>query len=163
MMRNIKIDRESLKGYFTATVLVAAGLFFLYDIVSDIASAYDSVAHIAIEAVVFAAAMLALWLEIKRVIRLRRQVSQERDRVARLSGELFHHIEKAFDQWKLTHSEREIAVMLIKGLSMAEIAALREVKDKTVRQHAANIYAKAGYSNRNELASHFIQDLMSTA
>jgi len=104
--------------------------------------------------------MIALWFEIKRAIHFRRQVSVERERVARLSGELFHQIEKAFDQWQLTSSEREVAIMLIKGMSMAEIAAVRAVKDKTIRQHATNIYAKAGYSNRNELASHFIEDLL---
>ena len=41
------------------------------------------------------------------------------------------------------------------------IAALREVKEKTVRQQATSIYAKAGYAGRHELVAHFIEDLMS--
>ncbi len=153
---------ESLKGYFTTVVLIIAAGFFFHDIFTDISKGYESLTHTVIEAIIFTIVIMALWFEIRRVIQLRQQVSKERDRVARLSGELFHNIEQAFDQWRLTNSEREVAIMLIKGMSMAEIGAAREVKDKTIRQHATNIYAKAGYANRNELASHFIEDLLST-
>lgn len=154
---------ESLKGYFTAAVLVAAGVFFLYDIMTDIAKGTDASSHIIIEVTVFAAVSMALGLEIHRVIRLRQQVALERDRVARLSGELFQHIENAFSQWQLTESEREVAIMLIKGMSMAEVAGARNSKEKTVRQHATNIYSKAGVANRSELASYFIEDLLNTS
>jgi len=160
MTDNDKTKREVLKGYFTTAVLISAGIFFVHDIVGDAAKGYESSAHIVIEALVFSAMMIALWLEIKRAIYFRRQVSVERERVARLSGELFHQIEKAFDQWRLTSSEREVAIMLIKGMSMVEIGNARSVKEKTVRQHATNVYAKAGYSNRSELTSHFIEDLL---
>ncbi len=162
MVKTGKVNDESLKGYFTTVVLIVAGGFFFHDIVTDIARGHESRGYMAVEAAIFTVVMIALWLEIRRTIQLRQQVSKERDRVARLSGELFHNIEKAFDRWRLTNSEREVAIMLIKGMSMAEIGAVREVKDKTIRQHATNIYAKAGYSNRNELASHFIEDLLST-
>jgi len=44
---------------------------------------------------------------------------------------------------------------------MKEIAEARNVKEKTVRGQATSIYAKSGYAGRNELAAHFIEDLMS--
>lgn len=160
-MSNIgKATKESLKGYFTATVLVAAGVFFLYDIIIDLAKGSDSISHMAVEITVFTVVVLALWLEIVRVIRLRREVLLEYERAQRLSGELFQHMERTFGRWDLTHAERDIAIMLIKGLSMAEVAEARSSKEKTVRQHATNIYAKANVSNRSELASYFIEDLI---
>ena len=66
-----------------------------------------------------------------------------------------------FDHWGLSPSEHEIALLLIKGLSMKEIAEARQVKEKTIRQQATGVYAKSGYTGRHELAAHFIEDLMS--
>jgi DNA-binding NarL/FixJ family response regulator len=43
---------------------------------------------------------------------------------------------------------------------MKEIAGVRKVKEKTVRQQATQIYAKSGYAGRHELAAHFIEDLI---
>lgn len=52
-------------------------------------------------------------------------------------------------------------MLLIKGLSMKEIASLRNVKEKTVRLQASTVYAKSGYAGRHELSAHFIENLMS--
>jgi len=43
---------------------------------------------------------------------------------------------------------------------MHEIAEVRHVKEKSVRQQASGIYAKTGLANRYELTSHFIEDLL---
>jgi DNA-binding CsgD family transcriptional regulator len=66
-----------------------------------------------------------------------------------------------FAEWGLSPSESEVALLLIKGLSMREISQARQVKEKTVRQQATSVYAKSGYVGRHELAAHFIEDLMS--
>lgn len=151
---------ENTKSYFTVLALVVAGVFFVHDIVTDLIKGSEPSGHLTIEIIVFIGVIVALWSEISRVIRLRGEVKIERERVARLSGELFHSIEKALDHWGLTESESEVAIMLIKGMSMAEIGEVRSVKEKTVRQHATSVYAKSGCANRNELASYFIEDLM---
>ena len=44
--------------------------------------------------------------------------------------------------------------------TLFEISEMRQVKEKTVRQQATQIYAKSGYAGRHELAAHFIEDLM---
>ena len=71
-----------------------------------------------------------------------------------------HAISSQFDRWNLTVSESEVAYLLIKGLSLEEIAGVRDSKPKTVRQHATNIYAKAGLRGRHELAAYFLEDLL---
>jgi DNA-binding NarL/FixJ family response regulator len=66
-----------------------------------------------------------------------------------------------FNKWGLSTSEAEVALLLIKGLSMKEIAEVRQVKEKTVRTQSASIYAKSAQAGRHELAAFFIEDLMS--
>ena len=135
-------------------------MFFLYDIVVDLLRKNESGLHLAIEGMVFIATLLVLTNEIVRVMRLRSDLHQEQNKVARLSGHLADVIERDFASWGLTDSEREIAILLIKGLSMQEIGTLRGVKEKTVRQQATSIYAKSNCPNRHELAAKFIEDLL---
>lgn len=68
-------------------------------------------------------------------------------------------IDAQFDTWQLTHTEREIAVLLLKGLGHKQIAAQTGRSERTVRQHAVSIYGKAGLAGRAELAAFFLQDL----
>jgi len=51
-------------------------------------------------------------------------------------------------------------MLLLKGLSIKEIAALRETHEKTVRQQASAIYRKAGVAGRHAFAAWFIEDLL---
>ena len=50
--------------------------------------------------------------------------------------------------------------LLLKGLSIKEIASLRETHEKTVRQHASAIYRKAELPGRHAFAAWFLEDLL---
>lgn len=150
----------SLKQCLPAIVLVAATLFFAYDIIVDLLDDRESSLHIAVELVVFLSVTAILFTELRRVAELGRKISREQAKTARLSGELLVVMRRQFAQWRLSPSESEVALLLIKGLSMREISAARGVKEKTVRQQATSIYAKSGYAGRHELAAHFIEDLL---
>ena len=141
--------------YIPAVVLITASLFFIYDIAADLLNGSDSYFHILVEFAVFTGTSIALYLEIRRVMQLHSTVVVEKDKVARLSGDLFNAINRSFEQWNLTATEKEIALLLIRGLSMQEIGVLRGVKEKTIRQQATQIYAKSGYSNRDSYAGFF--------
>jgi len=151
----------SIRNYFPALVLAFAMLFFIYDIVNDLVNGGDSYLHITVELLVFAAISIVLFRELERVKFLNKAVQEEKSKTARLAGELLTVIQEEFAVWKLTPSEKDVALLLIKGLSMKEIADIRGVKEKTVRAQSTNIYAKSGYAGRHELAAHFIEDLMS--
>ena len=69
-------------------------------------------------------------------------------------------IDAQFKSWHLTPTEREIALMLLKGYGHKEIAALTARSERTVRQHASVVYDKAGIAGRAELAAYFLNDLM---
>lgn len=69
-------------------------------------------------------------------------------------------LKEQFENWKLTQTEREVAMLLLKGLSFKEIAAVRSTMEKTVRQQASAIYKKANVSGRHEFSAWFIEDLL---
>jgi DNA-binding NarL/FixJ family response regulator len=72
-------------------------------------------------------------------------------------------IERQFDAWGLTAAEREIGLLILKGLSHKEIATLRSTSDATVRQQAQAIYRKAKVPGRTAFAAYFLDDLMPAA
>lgn len=81
-------------------------------------------------------------------------------RLKKLMGEFSAIIQAQFTEWNFTQSEKEVALLLLKGLSLDEIASVRDTKEKTVRQQASNLYKKAGLSGRHELVAYFFEDLL---
>jgi len=69
-------------------------------------------------------------------------------------------IERQLTAWGLTSAEREVAMLMLKGLRHKEIAALRGTSERTVRQQALTIYKKAGLDGRTDLAAFFLEDLL---
>lgn len=155
------VSRISSLPYATL-VLALATAFFGWDIVSDLLDGSEASLHLIVELLVFVAVSAALYQELRRTRGLRREVETERDRTARLSGELHAAMLRRFVEWGLSPSEQEVALLLIKGLSMKEISVARNVREKTVRQQATTVYAKAGCSGRHELAALFIEDLLAS-
>lgn len=69
-------------------------------------------------------------------------------------------IDRQFDAWGLTPTEREVALLLLKGHGHKQIAALTGRSERTVRQHAVAVYGKSGLGGRAELAAFFLEDLL---
>lgn len=69
-------------------------------------------------------------------------------------------IDQQLTQWNLTIAEKEVAFLLLKGLSLKEIAEIRKTTEKTARVQSMAIYAKAGISGRSELSAFFLEDLL---
>ncbi|HEY5618378.1 MAG TPA: LuxR C-terminal-related transcriptional regulator [Vicinamibacterales bacterium] len=92
--------------------------------------------------------------------------------VARIQGErwrseartllngLGEAIDAQFSRWNLTEAEREVALLLLKGLSLKEIAAVRASTERTVRAQARSLYSKAGLTGRAALSAFFLEDLL---
>jgi len=78
--------------------------------------------------------------------------------------ELIHGLSEAidlqFDKWSLTTAEREVGLFILKGMSYKEIAVLRGVSEKTVRQQAHAIFRKGRLSGRAALSAFFLEDLL---
>jgi DNA-binding CsgD family transcriptional regulator len=74
--------------------------------------------------------------------------------------EFFKVIQWQFSEWLLSPSEAEVALLLLKGLSIKEIAEARATQEKTVRKQASAIYEKSGLAGRHELSAWFFEDLL---
>jgi putative tricarboxylic transport membrane protein len=73
---------------------------------------------------------------------------------------LSDQIDRQFEKWGLTAAEREIALLMLKGLRHKEIASVRGTSERTVRQQALTIYKKAGLEGRADLTAFFLEDLL---
>jgi len=69
-------------------------------------------------------------------------------------------IQQQFNDWGLSQSEQEVAMLMLKGMNFHEIATIRNTKEKTARQQASSIYAKSGLQGRHELSAWFIEDFL---
>lgn len=94
---------------------------------------------------------------LRRALRERYMAEEQ---LRRASGAFMDLLQERFGEWGLTPSEKDVALFAIKGMSTAEIAALRSTSEGTVKAQTNAIYRKAGVSGRSQLLSLFIEDLM---
>ncbi len=64
-----------------------------------------------------------------------------------------------FHEWDMTAAEREVGLLVLKGLSHKEIAALRATTEATVRQQAQSIYRKSNLPGKTAFSAYFLEDL----
>jgi len=146
-----------------AIILLQAlcAVFFIGDVIIDLNQGdYLDDVHFYLEA--FAAlALIAGVFYLMRELRdlLNRMAAMEFGiRAAR--GEMAKLIDTFFDQWRLTPSEREIALLILKGIDNDSIARMRGTAPGTVRAQCTQIYAKAAVDGRAQFLSIFMEELL---
>ena len=78
------------------------------------------------------------------------------------AGGRFHDmIIDQFQKWVLSEAESEIGILLIKGMSIAEIADLRDRRQATIQVKNSAIHQESGMYNRAQLVSYFVEELTS--
>jgi DNA-binding CsgD family transcriptional regulator len=71
-------------------------------------------------------------------------------------------MEKQFQDWGMTAAERDVGLLILKGMNHKEIAALRGTSEATVRQQAQAIYRKAGLPGKTAFSAYFLEDLLAS-
>jgi len=160
---------------FAAVAVLAAA-----DILADVGEG-TTAEHLALEgaivvvglagAIVMAARLRAAVREARALGREARELSSRLD-ASRAEAEQFKKdaadliaglgaaIDRQLERWGLSPAEKDVALLLLKGLSHKEIADVRSVSEATVRQQARALYKKAGLAGRAELAAFFLEDLL---
>lgn len=77
-----------------------------------------------------------------------------------VAGEFQLYVDKQFEQWQLTPTERHVAIFVMKGFSNAEIARLRGTTESTVKSQLTSVFRKTGLSSRQQLTTHLIEDIL---
>jgi len=162
-------DEHQLKRT-VAILLVAIGLGGIIDLAMDRPARWLSFHVIYEVALVLGALATALWLargwgsaaasnrELRQSL-TERQAERDAWRASAeqaLAG-LGEAIDAQFTAWGLTPAEREVALLVLKGHGHKEIAVRTGRSERTVRQHAAAAYGKAGLGGRAELAAFFLE------
>jgi DNA-binding NarL/FixJ family response regulator len=72
------------------------------------------------------------------------------DKVTTVDVDLGKLVNKALSKARLTRKEEEVARLVLKGLTSAEIGAMMGNSEKTIKQHLTQVYAKLGVAGRAE-------------
>jgi DNA-binding CsgD family transcriptional regulator len=161
-------------------VFAVIALLAAIDIAWDLGEG-TTVSHVVVEGGLFLVGLIGAVIMARRlvaVVRGARLAREEADALAKrleetaaeaarwrseardlLSG-LGAALDRQFERWALSPAEKEVALLLLKGLSHKEIAAARSITEATARQQARAVYKKAGLSGRNDLAAFFLEDLL---
>ncbi len=136
--------------------------YFLLDILLDLFWP-QSAMHLAENDVVEALVVIALFFGLAFTANELRQLLSRQDRledqIRVASGAFSEVLEARFHEWSLTSAERDVAILALKGFSIAEMADLRDTKEGTIKAQCAAVYRKADVSGRLQLLSIFLDDL----
>lgn len=158
---------------FFVVLLIIITLLTTSDLISDYLEGTEAW-HLSIEALVVLMSVGGIAYLLQAFIKRQRELdaikaqlaqtkddlSEARQQISAAGQEYSQVIQKQFETWQLTPSEKEVASLLLKGLSFDEIANVRNTKEKTVRQQATAIYRKSGLSSRHEFAAWFFEDFL---
>lgn len=166
------VETEGRTGRLAIVALSVVLALLAVDLASDAGERVGRT-HLVIETVALVVSAVGIGLLVARLRRLDHAQRQLVLRLAASESEARHWrreaaeavlglraaIERQFDRWELTGAEREIALLLLQGLSHKQIAGRRGASERTVRQQAHMLYGKAGMGGRADLAAFFLRDL----
>jgi DNA-binding CsgD family transcriptional regulator len=150
----------------TAVLFGTIALFIGVDLLTDSGEGVG-IGHLAAELVVLVSASFGLGVMLWRLSRLRQALAAAREDAGRWQAEnrdlvqgLGVAIASQFAAWGLSDAESDVGLLLLKGLSLQEIADLRETSERTVREQARAVYRKSQLSGRSALSAYFLEDLL---
>lgn len=153
-------DVGSRVGGIAALLFVAIAGLIGVDITADYRSGTEA-SHLLTEAAVMVAAFAGAKIRLSvDLVAARQEAERFRNEARDALRGLGEAIDRQFIRWQLSPAEREVGLLLLKGLSHKEVAAARSTSETTIRQQALAIYRKAGLHNRAELSAFFLEDLL---
>lgn len=167
------IKMKSKERFVVAGVLGLVALLAGADLVTD---AREGVVfwHVLIEGSVAVSAIFGVFYILRGTVELKHQLEREVDKFSDFKIEaerwrvnsrkyiegLANAIDQQLTKWGLSPAEKEVAFLLLKGLSLKEIADVRATAEKTARAQSAAIYSKSGLTGRSDLSAFFLEDLL---
>lgn len=164
-----KLSQEHFIMIFLLLVVIASA----GDLVTDLSQGATQ-SHLLQESAILSLAIIVLsWLVYdhnrnKKMLNLLHQeleytkklIPSKSAEVQAATSQLSEAIAQQFIAWKLSKSEKEVGLLLLKGFSVKEISSIRGTAEKTIRQQASSIYHKSGVPGRHAFAAWFIEDFL---
>ena len=159
-------DNRGSNKTFNAGVVVyaASALTFLSELIGEVTGYYlfsaSWIVHEIIALVTFLGFVVGGIL-IWRSYAFAQKNSAEMERLLRSAqGEFFEMLNLQFDKWHLSDAERDVALLTVKGMSVSEIAELRNTSPGTIKSQNNAIYRKADVKSRTQLLGKLIDRLL---
>ncbi len=167
-MKELKSRPGNGRGQFfwvvaVMTLMAISEFVLIFDILSEYFGIYfDFYNEYHIELETLAVFTLGVSLIIFGICfnNIRRENRDYRSSVELASGEFLRVVDEKFREWNFTSSEEEVALLLIKGLTIYEVAQVRNTQTGTIKSQSNAVYRKSGLKGRNELVAYFIEDLL---
>lgn len=105
-------------------------------------------------------AVLGFFCGMVATVRYYRDNARLQQRMGNVQKKFETLVADIFREWQLTEAEGEIAMLLIKGFSIAEISTIREKSEGTVKNQCSAVYRKAGVSSKQQLVSSVLDMLI---
>lgn len=170
-LHEVKVKKLLTRLLLPITLIV---ILFLIDISFDINERINP-KHLAIEFLIYMVIIYIAYigyrfykLDKKSINAVKENISQSNTELKYWQNQnktlidgLANKIHEQFKIWGLTQAEMDVALFIIKGFSLEEIAGLRGTSERTIRDQAASVYRKAKLKNRIELSAYFLEDLLS--
>jgi len=170
-LHQIKVKKLLARLLLPVTFIV---ILFLIDISLDIHERINP-KHLAIEFMIYMVIIYIAYIGYRFYKLDEKSINAVRENISKSNTELKYwqnqnktlieglsnKIHEQFKIWALTQAEMDVALLIIKGFSLEEIANLRGTSERTIRDQAASVYHKAKLKNRIELSAYFLEDLLS--
>lgn len=140
-----------------AALQLGCGIVFAVDVFVERS---ELTAHTGVELLGVIALAIGASLSISQYSQLLRRNSKVERELAAASGAFQEVVEHYFRTWELTEAECDVALLSIKGVSIADIAVMRQTRPGTIKAQNAAIYRKSGVSNRAELLAVMVEELI---
>jgi DNA-binding CsgD family transcriptional regulator len=142
----------------------ASALAFLSELIGEITGYYlfsaSWLVHEIIALATFFGFLIGGFL-IWRSYQSSRESHEQMERLLRSAqGEFFEMLTLQFDRWQLSEAERDVALLTVKGMTVSEIAELRNTSEGTIKSQNNAIYRKARVRSRTQLLGKLIDQLL---
>lgn len=148
--------------------MMLAFIFFLFDVVFDLRDHFsdgtpyskDEIIHLVFEG----GAVVALFFGMVSLFRytsfLNNQNIKAQMQLSALKVDFDEYVRSQFAKWELTVAEKDVALLLLRGLNTSDIADLRSVSVGTIKVQAHNVFGKSGVSSRVEFMALFMDEFI---
>ena len=148
--------------------MMLAFIFFLFDVVFDLRDHFfdgtpyskDEVIHLVFEGGAVVALFFGMVSLFKYTSFLKNQNIKAQMQLSALKVDFDEYVRSQFAKWGLTVAEKDVALLLLRGLNTSDIADLRSVSVGTIKVQAHKIFGKSGVSSRVEFMALFMDEFI---
>ena len=148
--------------------MMLAFIFFLFDVVFDLRDHFsdgtpyskDELIHLVFEGGAVVALFFGMVSLFKYTSFLKNQNIKAQMQLSALKVDFDEYVRSQFAKWELTVAEKDVALLLLRGLNTSDIADLRSVSVGTIKVQAHKVFGKSGVSSRVEFMALFMDEFI---